>query len=89
MWEIGPQRQAEPSGPAFGQQSGYSPAPDRAPGHGQSRRDGPGPQGPQGPQMSAGRPQPADAFSRETPAKNSVSPEPLQQVFTAKAEDLA
>src|SRR6266516_4272184 len=56
----GPQRRAEPPGPgpAFGQQSGYSPAPDRAPGHAQSRRDGAGPQSPQGPQMSAGRPQP-------------------------------
>jgi hypothetical protein len=56
----GPQRRAEPSGPsrAFGQQSGHSPAPDRAPGYGQSRRDG---FGPQGPQMSAGRPQPGPA----------------------------
>jgi hypothetical protein len=63
----GPQRRAEPSGPAFGQQSGYSPAADRAPGFGPSRRDGSGPQtpqapqgshGPQGPKMSAGRPQP-------------------------------
>ncbi len=54
----GPQRRAEPSGPAFGQQSGYSPGPDRAPGFGQPRRDGSGPQSPQGPQMSAGRPQP-------------------------------
>src|SRR6059058_3641847 len=35
-------------------------------------------------EVRAGRPQPADAFSRETPAKNSISPEPLQQVFTAK-----
>jgi hypothetical protein len=51
----GPQRRAEPSGPAFGQQSGYSPGPDRAPGFGQPRRDG---SGPQSPQMSAGRPQP-------------------------------
>ncbi|HEX3312195.1 MAG TPA: hypothetical protein VHS32_38635, partial [Streptosporangiaceae bacterium] len=51
----GPQRRAEPSGPAFGQQSGYSPGPDRAPGYGQPRRDG---SGPQSPQMSAGRPQP-------------------------------
>ncbi len=59
----GPQRRAEPPGPgpAFGQQSGYSPAPDRAPGHAQSRRDGAGPQSPQGPQMSAGRPQPGPA----------------------------
>ncbi|HYX59750.1 MAG TPA: hypothetical protein VE888_12155 [Streptosporangiaceae bacterium] len=60
----GPQRRAEPSGPAFGQQSGYSPGPDRAPGFGQPRRDGSGPQtpqGPQGPQMSAGRPQPGPA----------------------------
>jgi hypothetical protein len=60
----GPQRRAEPSGPAFGQQSGYSPAADRAPGFGQSRRDGSGsqtPQGPHGPQMSAGRPQPGPA----------------------------
>ena len=40
----GPQRRAEPSGPAFGQQSGYSPAADRAPGFGPSRRDGSGPQ---------------------------------------------
>ena len=54
----GPQRRAEPSGPAFGQQSGYSPTADRAPGFGPSRRDGSAPQGPQGPQMSAGRPQP-------------------------------
>jgi hypothetical protein len=51
----GPQRRAEPSGPAFGQQSGYSSGPDRTPGHGQPRRDG---AGQQGPQMSAGRPQP-------------------------------
>ena len=59
----GPQRRAEPSGPgpAFGQQSGYAPAPDRAPGHGQSRRDGSGPTAPQGPQMRAGRPQPGPA----------------------------
>jgi len=57
----GPQRRAEPSDPAFGQQSGYSPAPDRAPGYGQPRRDGSGPQSPQGPQMSAGRPQPGPA----------------------------
>ena len=59
----GPQRRAEPSGPgpAFGQQSGYAPAPDRAPGYGQPRRDGSGPQSPQGPQMSAGRPQPGPA----------------------------
>jgi hypothetical protein len=54
----GPQRRAEPSGPAFGQQSGYSPTADRAPGFGPSRRDGSGPQSPQGPKMSAGRPQP-------------------------------
>jgi hypothetical protein len=54
----GPQRRAEPSGPAFGQQSGYSPGPDRAPGYGQPRQNGSGPQSPQGPQMSAGRPQP-------------------------------
>jgi hypothetical protein len=57
----GPQRRAEPSGPAFGQQSGYSPTADRAPGFGPSRRDGSAPQSPQapqGPQMSAGRPQP-------------------------------
>jgi hypothetical protein len=54
----GPQRRAEPSGPAFGQQSGYSPGSDRAPGHGPTRRDGSGPQSPQGPQMSAGRLQP-------------------------------
>jgi len=62
----GPQRRGEPSGPgpAFGQQSGYAPAPDRAPGYGQPRRDGSGPQAPQnpqGPQMSAGRPQPGPA----------------------------
>ena len=57
----GPQRRPEPSGPAFGQQSGYSPGPDRAPGFGQPRRDGSGPQSPQGPQMSAGRPQPGPA----------------------------
>ena len=43
----GPQRRAEPSGPAFGQQSGYSPTADRAPGFGPSRRDGSGPQAPQ------------------------------------------
>jgi hypothetical protein len=54
----GPQRRAEPSGPGFGQQSGYSPAPDRAPGHGQPRRDS---ADPQRPQMSAGRPQPGPA----------------------------
>ncbi len=56
----GPQRRAEPSGPgpAFGQQSGYSPTADRAPGFGPSRRDGSGPQSPQGPKMSTGRPQP-------------------------------
>ena len=63
----GPQRRAEPSGPAFGQQSGYSPTADRAPGFGPSRRDGSGPQTPQtpqsqqtpqGPKMSGGRPQP-------------------------------
>jgi hypothetical protein len=65
----GPQRRAEPQGPgpASGQQSGYAPAPDRAPGYGQPRRDGSAPQGPQapqspqGPQMSAGRPQPGPA----------------------------
>jgi hypothetical protein len=59
----GPQRRAEPSGPgpAFGQQPGYASAPDRAPGYGQPRRDGSGPQSPQGPQMSAGRPQPGPA----------------------------
>jgi len=56
-----PQRRAEPSGPAFGQQSGY--APDRAPGYGQPRRDGSGPKTPQGPQMSAGRPQQGPAAS--------------------------
>ena len=56
----GPQRRAEPSGPAFGQQAGFPQAPDRASGYGQPRRDGSGPQtpkSPQGPQMSAGRPQ--------------------------------
>ena len=56
----GPQRRAEPSGPAFGQQAGGPQAPDRASGFGQPRRDGSGPQAPkspQGPQMSAGRPQ--------------------------------
>ena len=56
----GPQRRAEPSGPAFGQQAGFPQAPDRASGYGQPRRDGSGPQAPkspQGPQMSAGRPQ--------------------------------
>src|SRR5207247_760329 len=59
----GPQRRADPSGPssAFGQQSRHSPAADRPPGFGPSRRDGSGPQapqgtqGPQGPQLSAGR----------------------------------
>jgi hypothetical protein len=65
----GPQRRAERSGPnpASGQQSGYSPAADRSPGFGSSRRDGSAPQspqalqtpqGPQGPKMGAGRPQP-------------------------------
>jgi len=59
----GPQRRAEPSGPAFGQQAGYPQAPDRASGYGQPRRDGfdpktpQGSQNPPGPQMSAGRPQ--------------------------------
>jgi hypothetical protein len=57
----GPQRRAEPSGPALGQSSGYSPAADRAPGFAPSRRDGSGPQVPQGPKMSAGRPQPGPA----------------------------
>jgi len=61
----GPQRQAEPSGSAFGQHGGYPQAPDRSSGYGQPRRDGSVPQtpkSPQGPQMSAGRPQqgPAD-----------------------------
>ena len=49
----GPQRRAEPSGPAFGQQAGYSPGPDRAPGYGQPRRDGSGPQRPAEPAGSA------------------------------------
>jgi hypothetical protein len=57
----GPQRRMDPPGPAFGSQPGYAPAPDRAPGHGQPRWDGAGPQTPQTPQrperpqMSAGR----------------------------------
>ncbi len=55
----GPQRRTEPSGPAFGQQPGYSPAPDRAPGYGQPRHGSAPkvPNNPPGPQMSAGRPQ--------------------------------
>jgi hypothetical protein len=53
----GPQRRAEPSGPAFGQQAGLSQAPDRASGYGQPRRDGSAPKSPQGSQLSAGRPQ--------------------------------
>ena len=72
----GPQRRAEPSGPAFGQQSGYSPGPDRAPGYGQPRRDGSGPQGPnspQGPQMSAGRPQPGPAGPAAAPGAGFLS----------------
>ena len=81
----GPQRRAEPSGPAFGQQSGYSPGPDRAPGYGQPRRDGSGPQSPQspqGPQMSAGRPQPGPAGRRRLRAlassarRSACSPRP-------------
>ena len=57
----GPQRRVDPAGPALGSAPGYAPAPDRASGYGQPRRDGTGPQGPQGlqgaerPQMSAGR----------------------------------
>jgi hypothetical protein len=54
----GPQRRVDPPGPSFGSQPGYSPAPDRAPGHGQPRRDGSGPQASSSaerPQMSAGR----------------------------------
>ena len=72
----GPQRRAEPSGPAFGQQSGYSPGPDRAPGYGQPRRDGSGPQSPQspqGPQMSAGRPQPGPAGPAAAPGAGFLS----------------
>ena len=38
----GPQRRAEPSGPAFGQKGGLPQAPDRASGYGQPRRDGSG-----------------------------------------------
>jgi hypothetical protein len=53
----GPQRRAEPSGPAFGQQAGYPQAPDRPSGSGQPRRGGSDPKTPQGPKMSAGRPQ--------------------------------
>jgi hypothetical protein len=59
----GPQRRAEPSGPASGQQGGHPQTPDRSPGYGQPRRDGSAPQSsqsprnPRGPQMSAGRPQ--------------------------------
>ena len=53
----GPQRRTEPSGPAFGQQPGYSPAPDRAPGYGQPRHGSARDPEAQGPQMSAGRPQ--------------------------------
>jgi hypothetical protein len=48
----GPQRRAEPRGPAFGQQSGHPQAPDRAAGYGQPRWDG---SAPERPQMSAGR----------------------------------
>jgi hypothetical protein len=54
----GPQHRVDPPGHAFGSQPGYSPAPDRAPRHGQPRWDGSGPQTPQRPerpQMSAGR----------------------------------
>ena len=69
----GPQRRAESSGPAFGQQSGFSPGPDRAPGYGQPRRDGSGPQSPQGPQMSAGRPQPGPAGPAAAPGAGFLS----------------
>jgi hypothetical protein len=68
-----PQRRAEPSGPAFGQQSGYSPGPDRAPGFGQPRRDGSGPQSPQGPQMSAGRSQPGPGGPAAAPGAGFLS----------------
>jgi hypothetical protein len=47
----GPQRR-DPLGPGSGSQPGYSPAPERAPGYGQPRRDD---SGPERPQMSAGR----------------------------------
>jgi hypothetical protein len=62
----GPQRQAEPSGPAFGQPGGYPQTPNRSSGYGQPRRDGSDPQtppslmtaqSPRGPQTSAGRAQ--------------------------------
>jgi hypothetical protein len=49
----GPQRRVDPPGPSFGSQPGYSPAPDRASGHGQPRRDGSGPKAPRGPQASS------------------------------------
>src|SRR6266566_3488295 len=51
----GPQRRAEPRGPASGQQHGHPQAPDRAAGYGQPSWDGFVPNTPERPQMSAGR----------------------------------
>ncbi len=53
----GPQRRMDPQPPGYGQQPGFTAAPDRAAGYGQPRGDrgGPSPQAPQSPQMSAGR----------------------------------